>query len=122
MRLTRYTVADGCVASEIDEKPNWKEYTEAEPQLLEVVQSVNGRLGGAVKEAWFATETPAVHVGLLFGDSSMVAGMLRNGALEREVTPITARFGYRVDSVETNVGSSNEKPSVTLVLAKINAD
>ena len=121
MRLTRYNVADGCVISDIDEKPQWGEYGDAEKQLKDVVETVNGRLGGAVKEAWFTTDKPTVHIGLLFGDSTMVAGMLRNGALEREVTPVTARFGYRVDSVETNIGSSNDKPTVTLVLAKIDA-
>ena len=123
MRLMRYEVSGGCRPAEVEgaKKPRWAAYKDAEAQLADVVETVNGRLGPAVKEAWFDTAKPVVHVRLLYADSSMVSGMLQNGALEREVTNITTRFGHRVARVDTNIGTlaTGESPTMTIVLEKV---
>jgi len=124
MRLMRYTVSDGCRMTEVDsKKPRWAGYAEAEQQLGDIVEAVNGRIGSAVRAAWFEVARPAVTVELLYADSSMVAGVFQNGALERELTNVTTRFGYRVEKVETNVGALavGDQAVLTVVLAKVPA-
>jgi hypothetical protein len=120
MRLMRYAVADGCRRVEAEE-PKWPRYQDAELQLADIVEAVNGRLGSTVKSAWFDTQKPLVHVDLLYADSSMVAGVLQNGALARELCSVATRFGYRVDRVDTNIGAmaTGDQPSMTVVMAKI---
>jgi len=123
MRLMRYTVSDGCRMTEVDsKKPKWANYAEAEQQLGAMVEAVNGRLGNAVKEARFESK-PVVTIGLLYADSGMVSGVFQNGALERELTNVTTRFGYRVDKLETNVGalSVGEQPVLTVIMSKVPA-
>ena len=123
MRLMRYAVADGCRQVEVEgaKKPQWPGYEDAERQLAEVVEAVNGRLGSTVKSAWFDTQKPLIRVDLLYADSSMVAGVLQNGALARELCTIATRFGYRVDRIDTNIGamSTGDQPSMTVVMAKV---
>lgn len=122
MRLMRYAVADGCRRVEVEgAKPQWPGYEDAERQLAEVVEAVNGRLGQTVKSAWLDTQEPLVRVELLYADSSMVAGVLQNGALARELCSIATRFGYRVDRIDTNIGAmpAGDQPSMTVVMAKV---
>jgi len=120
MRLMRYAVADGCRQVEAEE-PKWPGYQDAERQLADIVEAVNGRLGQTVKSAWFDTREPLVHVDLLYADSSMVAGVLQNGALARELCTLATRFGYRVDRIDTNIGAmaTGGQPSMTVVMAKV---
>lgn len=124
MRFMRYDVTDGCRQREVDgaKKPRWAAYREAEMQLADIVETVNGRMGQAVKEAWLETAKAAVHIGLLYADSTMVAGMLRNGALDRELTAVTTRFGYAVELLETNIGTllPGQRPVITVKLKKVN--
>jgi len=122
MRLMRYTVSDGCRMTEVDSKrPRWAGYAEAEQQLGDIVEVVNGRIGSAVRAAWFEAAKPVVTVELLYADSSMVAGVFQNGAIERELTNVTTRFGYRVEKVETNVGALavGDQAVLTVTLAKV---
>jgi len=124
MRLMRYTVSDGCRMTEVDSKrPRWAGYVEAEQQLGDIVETINGRIGSAVRAAWFEAAKPVVTVELLYADSSMVAGVFQNGALERELTNVTTRFGYRVEKVETNLGAIavGDQAVLTIVLAKVPA-
>jgi len=122
MRLMRYTVSDGCRMTEVDSKrPRWAGYVEAEQQLGDIVETINGRIGSAVRAAWFEAAKPVVTVELLYADSSMVAGVFQNGALERELTNVTTRFGYRVEKVETNLGAIavGDQAVLTVTLAKV---
>jgi len=123
MRFMRYEATDGCRQVDVDgaKKPRWAAYREAEKQLADIVETVNGRMGQAVKEAWLETAVAAVHIELLYADSTMVAGMLRNGALERELTSVTTRFGYAVELLETNIGTllPGQRPVITVKLKKV---
>ncbi len=124
MRIMQYTVAGGCRQTESDcPKPKWTPYAEAEKQLNDMVEAINGRLGSAVKSASFSTASPVLNADLLYADSGMVAGMLQNGAMARELTVIATRFGHRVDRIETNMASLAplQQPSMTVFLAKVGA-
>ena len=122
VRIMQYTVAGGCRQAEMEcPKPSWTPYVEAEKQLKDMVEAINARLGSAVKMAIFDTSTPVLKVDLLYADSSMVVSMLRNGAMERELTVIATRFGHRVDKIETNMGTLAplQQPNMTVFLAKV---
>ncbi len=122
VRIMQYTVAGGCRQAETDcPKPKWSPYAEAERQLSDMVEAINGRLGSAVKSASFSTASPVLNADLLYADSGMVAGMLQNGAMQRELTVISTRFGYRVDRIETNMGTLAplQQPSMTVFLIKV---
>ena len=122
VRIMQYTVAGGCRQAEADcPKPKWTPYAEAERQLNDMVEVINGRLGSAVKSASFSTVLSVLNVDLLYADSGMVTGMLQNGALQRELTVIATRFGHRVDRLETNMGTLAplQQPSITVFLVKV---
>jgi len=122
VRIMQYTVAGGCREAEADcPKPKWAPYAEAERQLKDMVEAINGRLGSAVKSASFSTVLPTLNADLLYADSGMVTGMLQNGALQRELTVIATRFGHRVDRIETNMGTlaTLQQPTMTIFLAKV---
>lgn len=122
VRIMQYTVAGGCRQAESDcPKPRWSPYAEAERQLSDMVEAINGRLGSAVKSASFSTALPVLNVDLLYADPGMVAGMLQNGAMQQELTVISTRFGYRVDRIETNMGTLAplQQPSMTVFLTKV---
>jgi len=122
VRIMQYTVAGGCKETETDcVKPKWAPYAEAEKQLNDMVEAINGRLGSAVKSASFSTASPMLNADLLYADSGMVTGMLQNGALQRELTVIATRFGHRVDRIETNMGALAplQQPNMTIFLAKV---
>ncbi len=122
IRIMQYTVAGGCRKAEAEcQKPKWAPYAEAERQLNDMVEAINGRLGSAVKVASFDTVSPVLKADLLYADSGMVTGMLQNGALVRELTVIATRFGHRVDRIETNMATLAplQQPSMTVFLAKV---
>jgi len=122
VRIMQYTVAGGCREAEADcAKPKWTPYAEAERQLRDMVEAINGRLGSAVKSASFDTASPVLNADLLYADSGMVTGMLQNGALQRELTVIATRFGHRVERIETNMVTLSplEQPSMTIFLTKV---
>ena len=123
MRLVRYDVQDGCNPTEVEDvrKPRWVAYSEAEKQLMAVVDAVNSRMGQCVKTAWFETRHPLLEIRLLYADATMVSGLLRNGALDREITGITTRFGYCVAKIETNLATlrTGEEPAMNISLVKV---
>lgn len=123
MRLVRYDVQDGCNPVEVEDvrKPRWVAYSEAEKQLMAAVEVVNARMGQSVKTAWFETRHPLLEIRLLYADATMVAGLLRNGALDREITGVTTRFGYCVARIETNLATlrAGEEPTMSVSLVKV---